>query len=58
MKKKIFIITGEKSGDLLGSKIAKQFDKKIFEINGVGGEMMEKSIETKLFSSITLSESE
>lgn len=51
MKKKIFIIAGEKSGDLIGSKIAKQIDKEKFEISGIGGEMMKKS-GVKIFSSI------
>ncbi len=51
MKKKIFIISGEKSGDLLGSKIAKQISKEKFEIYGIGGNMME-SAGVKLFSSI------
>ncbi len=51
MKKKIFIIAGEKSGDLLGSKIAKQLNREEFEISGVGGKMMENS-GVKLFSSI------
>jgi lipid-A-disaccharide synthase len=40
MKKKIFIIAGEKSGDLLGSKILRQIDKDIFDVEGIGGEMM------------------
>ncbi len=51
MKKKIFIVAGEKSGDLLGSKIAKQLNKEKFEISGVGGEMMKNS-GVQLFSSI------
>lgn len=42
MKKKIFIIAGEKSGDLLGSKILSKIDKNIFDIYGIGGELMEK----------------
>lgn len=50
MKKKIFIIAGEKSGDLLGSKILKNISKKDFDIYGVGGELMLKSgLEKSLF---------
>ena len=49
-KKKIFIIAGEKSGDLLGSKIIKGFDKKKYEFYGVGGEFMEKAGLKSLFS--------
>ncbi|MDR2778400.1 MAG: lipid-A-disaccharide synthase [Rickettsiales bacterium] len=42
MKKKIFLIAGEKSGDLLGSKIIECLDRNLFEIGMVGGESMEK----------------
>ncbi|MDR2077393.1 MAG: hypothetical protein LBP39_00315 [Rickettsiales bacterium] len=42
MKKKIFIIAGEKSGDLLGSKIIDCLDRNLFEIGIVGGKSMEK----------------
>ncbi|MDR2760457.1 MAG: lipid-A-disaccharide synthase [Rickettsiales bacterium] len=41
MKKKIFILAGEKSGDLLGSKVIRNLDKRKFKIRGVGGELME-----------------
>lgn len=41
MKKKIFIIAGERSGDLLGAKILKQIDKTEFDIHGIGGQLME-----------------
>lgn len=41
MKKKLFIIAGEKSGDLLGSKILAKIDKKKFAIEGIGGSLME-----------------
>lgn len=51
MKKKIFIVAGEKSGDLLGSKIAKSLDKDKFEVSGIGGNMMKKE-GVKLFSNI------
>lgn len=40
MKKKLFIIAGERSGDLLGSKILKQIDRDKFEIDGIGGDLM------------------
>lgn len=40
MKKKIFIIAGEKSGDLLGSKILSKIDKHTFDIYGIGGQLM------------------
>ena len=49
MKKKIFIIAGEKSGDLLGSKILKKIDKNIFDIYGIGGEMMQNEGLNSLF---------
>lgn len=41
MKKKLFIIAGEKSGDLLGSKILAKIDKEKFAIEGIGGNLME-----------------
>lgn len=41
MKKKLFIIAGEKSGDLLGSKILAKIDKEKFTIEGIGGSLME-----------------
>ena len=41
MKKKLFIIAGEKSGDLLGSKILAKIDRKKFSIEGIGGSLME-----------------
>lgn len=50
MKKKIFIIAGEKSGDLLGSKVIKQLDKSKFDITGIGGEMMENEGLKSIFS--------
>ena len=43
MKKKFFIIAGEKSGDLLGSKILQNINKDIFDIYGIGGELMLKN---------------
>ena len=43
MKKKFFIIAGEKSGDLLGSKILQNINKNIFDIYGIGGELMLKN---------------
>ncbi|MDR0571520.1 MAG: lipid-A-disaccharide synthase [Rickettsiales bacterium] len=43
MKKKIFITAGEKSGDLLGSRILRNLDKNEFEFYGIGGEAMEKA---------------
>ena len=43
MKKKLFIIAGEKSGDLLGSKILQNINKDIFDIYGIGGELMLKN---------------
>ena len=43
MKKKLFIIAGEKSGDLLGSKILEKIDKSKFDIEGIGGKLMEKT---------------
>ncbi|MDR1425560.1 MAG: lipid-A-disaccharide synthase [Rickettsiales bacterium] len=50
MKKKILLIAGEKSGDLLGSKIIEQLDKNIFEISVAGGSLMEeKSGQKSLF---------
>jgi lipid-A-disaccharide synthase len=42
MKKKIFIIAGEKSGDLLGGRILRNLDKNEFEFYGIGGETMKK----------------
>ena len=42
MKKKIFIIAGEKSGDLLGSKILSKIDKDTFDIYGIGGQLMKE----------------
>lgn len=50
MKKKIFIIAGEKSGDLLGSKILKHINKDKFEICGIGGELMINEGFNSLFS--------
>ena len=56
MKKKIFIIAGEKSGDLLGSKILQNVDKNIFDIEGIGGDLMLKSgLEKSLFPMTELS---
>lgn len=43
MKKKFFIIAGEKSGDLLGSKILQNINKNVFDIYGIGGELMLKN---------------
>lgn len=40
---KLFIIAGEKSGDLLGSKILQNIDKNVFDIYGIGGELMLKN---------------
>ena len=55
MKKKIFIIAGEKSGDLLGSKILKNLDKDQYEIYGIGGELMEQQGLKSLFPMSELS---
>ncbi|MDR1498751.1 MAG: lipid-A-disaccharide synthase [Rickettsiales bacterium] len=55
MKKKIFVVAGEKSGDVLGSKILEQLDKDTFEVSGIGGEMMEKRGLRSLFSMNELS---
>lgn len=41
MKKKLFIIAGEKSGDLLGSKVLTKIDRSKFDIEGIGGSLME-----------------
>jgi lipid-A-disaccharide synthase len=49
VRKKIFIIAGEKSGDLLGSKIIDRLDKNKFEIGIVGGESMEKQSYRSIF---------
>ena len=43
MKKKLFIIAGEKSGDLLGSKILQNISKEKFDIYGIGGDLMLKT---------------
>lgn len=43
MKKKLFIIAGENSGDLLGSKILQNINKNVFDIYGIGGELMLKN---------------
>ena len=40
---KLFIIAGEKSGDLLGSKILQNINKNVFDIYGIGGELMLKN---------------
>ena len=49
MKKKVFIIAGEKSGDLLGSKILKGLDKNKFDVYGIGGEAMKSEGLNSLF---------
>lgn len=40
--KKVFVIAGEKSGDLIGGKILKHFDRNEVEFYGVGDIAMEK----------------
>ena len=40
IKKHIYIIAGEASGDLLGAEILKNFKKNEVEISGIGGERM------------------
>ncbi|MDR1494566.1 MAG: lipid-A-disaccharide synthase [Rickettsiales bacterium] len=43
MKKKILIVAGEKSGDILGSKIIDCLDRNLFDISIVGGPQMEEN---------------
>ena len=50
MKKKIFIITGETSGDLLAYNIFKNIDFDKYEISGIIGNNLEKLNIYKLFS--------
>lgn len=50
MKKKLFIIAGEKSGDIIGEKILKNLDKNQFDYIGIGGELMEKEGLKSIFS--------
>jgi lipid-A-disaccharide synthase len=52
MIKKIFIIAGEASGDLLGSKILKQFNldnSQKFVFSGVGGQLMQQNNFVSIF---------
>ena len=51
MKKKIFIITGEASGDKLASEIVSYFDKKKYNILAVGSEKLKNKNIKLLFNS-------
>jgi lipid A disaccharide synthetase len=42
-RKKIFIIAGEASGDILGASLARELLNSDCVIKGIGGEMMVKS---------------
>ena len=42
MKKKIFVITGEVSGDILASKIIEYIDLKTIDVKGIVGSNLEK----------------
>ena len=41
-KKKIFVITGEPSGDVLAYKVIKNLDIKKYDISGIVGEKLKK----------------
>jgi lipid-A-disaccharide synthase len=43
MKKKIFIVAGEASGDYLGAKLIEALDLSSFEIQAIGGPLMAKA---------------
>ena len=42
MKKKIFVITGEVSGDILASKIIEYIDLKTIDVKGIVGSNLKK----------------
>ncbi|MGB1360727.1 MAG: lipid-A-disaccharide synthase [Alphaproteobacteria bacterium] len=50
MKKHIYIIAGESSGDMLGAEILKNFKKGEVKISGIGGERMAKHGLKSLFN--------
>ena len=54
MKKKIFIITGEASGDKLASKIVSYFDKKKYSILATGSENLKSKNIKLLFNSSSI----
>ena len=54
MKKKIFIITGEASGDKLASEIVGYFDKKKYSILAIGSEKLKSKNIKLLFSSSSI----
>ena len=54
MKKKIFIITGEASGDKLASKIVSYFDKKKYKILAIGSEKLKSKNIKLLFNSSSI----
>ena len=49
LKKKIFIITGEASGDLLAYKVIKNLDLKKYDVRGIIGENLKKLKIKKFF---------
>ena len=51
LKKKIFIITGEASGDLLAYKVFKNLDLKKYNVSGIVGENLKKLKIKKCFDS-------
>jgi len=55
LKKKIFIITGESSGDKLASNIVSHFDKKKFNINAIGSDHLKKNNIKLLFDNKQIS---
>ena len=54
MKKKIFIITGEASGDKLASEIVSYFDKKKYSILAIGSEKLKSKNIKLLFNSSSI----
>ena len=50
LKKKIFIITGEPSGDILAYKVIKNLDIKKYKISGIIGENLKKLKIKKCFN--------
>ena len=54
MKKKIFIITGEASGDKLASEIVSYFDKKKYTILAIGSEKLKSKNIKLLFNSSSI----
>ena len=54
MKKKIFIITGEASGDKIASEIVSYFDKKKYSILAVGSEKLKSKNIKLLFNSSSI----